>query len=433
VQLPPGQAHDLPLPQDIEKRYPVTIDKPQKGKLMKQIGKLVALCATLAWGAGLAIAAPPVQTDAGREYTVQPGDCLAKIAERTVGSQRFWPAIWQATNVRAMADSRFTLISDPDLIHSRQIVWLPTAAEAEAMLPQASFGQSRSAGSATAGWLAVDIVYYGQWYRDTFHYSKEAPNIRHLAVIMPEAQYENNPHVPGQICSHLSFPVDDEPLQFRSGEAEANWDVSVLHPVPSQVELEPGRYYVGGCFIAAPLSRQEAGAGDDAILYAGITGGGASSDYQVVTIQAGERKDITIALTDQDGWACPWVYVFNGSTFERRSEILRNLRSKDLEMTQRHRLGPVAVQDGSVRLQIREEKPETAYLDALFLEVGGIPVWPDATSAGAGLLSAVDGHYLVLQQGDVYELTFDVAALAGDNSSVEAAIVSTGYYEVAAR
>jgi hypothetical protein len=278
---------------------------------MKQIGRLVALFATLAWGAGLVMAAPPVQTDGGREYTVQPGDCLAKIAERGLGAQRFWPAIWRATNVRAKAEGRFTLISDPDLIHSGQIVWLPTAAEAEAMLLQAGMEGSQTAGSATSGWLAVDIVYYGQWYRDTFHYSKEAPNIRHVAVIMPEAQYEATPHVPGQICSHLSFPVDDEPLQFRSGEAEANWDVSVLHPVPTQVELEAGRYYVGGCFIAAPLSRQDAGAGDDAILYAGITGGGAASDYRVVTIQPGERKEISIALTDQDGWACPWVYVFS--------------------------------------------------------------------------------------------------------------------------
>jgi hypothetical protein len=297
------------------------------------------------------------------------------------------------------------------------------------LMPQADSEPSQTTSSPTTGLLAVDIVYYGQWYRDTFGYSKEAPNIRHFAVIMPEAQYQENPHVPGQICSSLSFPLDDEPLQIRSGVVEMNWDLSVLHPVPTQVALEPGRYYVGGCFIAAPLSRQEAGVGDEVILYAGITGGGASSDYQVVTIEPGGRKDITIALTDKHGWACPWVYAYNGTVFERRSEILRNLKSKSLETTQRHPLGPVPVQNGVIRLQIREEKPETTYLDALFLELGGIPIRPDTGSHQAGLVSSVDGHYLILRQGDMYELTFDVSALAGDNDSVEFVIVSAGYYQ----
>jgi hypothetical protein len=199
-----------------------------------------------------------------------------------------------------------------------------------------------------------------------------------------------------------------------------------LHPVPYQAELKPGRYYVGGCFIAAPLSREEAGVGDDAILYAGITGGGASSDYQVVTIEPGGRRDITIFLADRDGWACPWVYVFNGQTFARRSEILRNLNAKTLETTQRVPLGAVTVQDGMIRLQIREEKPETTYLDTLYLEVAGTPVWPEPRHR---LLVSVDQNYLVLRQGDVYELTFDVSAIAGDVTVVEATIISTGYYQ----
>jgi hypothetical protein len=40
-------------------------------------------------------------------------------------------------------------------------------------------------------------------------------------------------------------------------------------------------------------------------LYAGITGGGASSEYRLVTIQPGGQQDIVIVLTDKDGWACP--------------------------------------------------------------------------------------------------------------------------------
>jgi hypothetical protein len=384
----------------------------QWSKPMKHMIQLLAALGILVWSAGAALAAPPIQTDGGQEYTVQRGDCLAMVAERFLGGQQYWPEILQATNRRALADSRFTMISHPDLIHAGQKLWLPAATA------EAGFDQN------TTGRLTVDVEYVGQWYRDTFHYSKEAPNIRHLAVVMSEAQYQENPNQPGHICSIVSFPDGDGPLQVRGDIGNTAWDLSVLHPVPYQAELKPGRYYVGGCFIAAPLSRQEAGVGDDAILYAGITGGGASSDYRLVTIQPGARQDIIIFLTDKDGWACPWVYVFNGHTFERRSEVLRNLESKTLEATQRQALGPLPVENGVIRLQIREEKPEVTYLDALYLEVGGMPVWPDA-----GLLAAVDQRYLVLRQGDGYELTFDVAALAGDAASVEATAVSTGYYD----
>lgn len=373
------------------------------------------------WAGDPVMAAPPPQIDSGQEYTVQAGDCLARLAERFYGSQRFWPAIWQTTNDQAAGDSRFTLISDPQLILVGQKLWLPPTGEVESLLAGAGLAQSGTGN--TTGLLTVDLNYIGDWYRDTFNYSKEAPNIRHFAVVMTEAQYQKNRGAPGHICSSLSFPGDDGVLKFRDDLREVNWDLAVLHPIPYQAELEPGRYYVGGCFIAAPLSRQEAGVGDDVILYAGITGGGASSDYQVVTIEAGARQDITIILTDRDGWACPWVYVFNGQTFERRTEILRNLKSKALETTQRHNLGSAPVQDGVVRLQIREEKPEITYLDLLYLEVKGKPVWPDVK-----LLTGVDGHYLVLQPGDIYELTFDVSAVAGGSAPVEATIVSAGYY-----
>jgi hypothetical protein len=380
---------------------------------MKQTIRLLIALGILAWSAGAAQAAPPIQTEGGQEYTVRRGDCLATVAERFLGGQQHWPEIFQATNRRALADSRFTLISNPDLIHAGQKLWVPAAEAVQAGSDQSATGR-----------LAVDVEYTGQWYRDTFHYSKEAPNIRHFAVVMPEAQYRENPHQLGQICSIVRFPKGDEPPQARDDVRNAAWDLSVLHPIPYQADLKPGRYYVGGCFIAAPLSRQEAGVGDDAILYAGITGGGASSAYRLVTIQPGARQEITIFLTDKDGWACPWVYVFNGHTFERRTEVLRDLKSKALEATQRQALGLVPVENGVIRLQIREEKPETTYLDALYLEVRGTPVWSDASP-----LAGVGRRYLVLRQGDSYELTFDVAAIAGDAASVEATLVAAGYYD----
>jgi hypothetical protein len=395
---------------------------------MDHVTRFLVLAVILALFAGEASASPPYQEDTGREYTVQTGDCLATIAESLLGSQRLWPAVWQATNDRAMTDSRFTHIQDPHLIHSGQLLWLPSASKAEAMLSEDKYEPSSTATSPTTGILAADVVYVGQWYRETFHYSKTAPNIRHFVLVVPALQYQLNPHIPGHICSQIRFPAEGEMPQFRDADREVVWDLSVLHTAPYEANLEPGQYYVGACFIAAPLSRQEAGVGEDAILYAGITGGGASSEYQMVTVEAGQRRTIVITLTDKHGWACPWVYVHNGRVFERHSEILRNLNSKAKEGTQRQSLGQVPVHAGIIRLQIREEKPETTYLDALHLEVNGLTIQLHPETAEAPILNTVDGDYLVLRKGDTYELKFDVSTVISDSTEVETIIVSTGYY-----
>jgi hypothetical protein len=191
----------------------------QRSESMKHFIKLLVLLGLFICGVGVALAAPPAKT--GGEYTVQPGDCLAKLAERFYGSQKFWPAIWQATNNRALTDSRFTMISNPHVIHSGQILWLP----AEVEPPPAEIGSAEiGPASEASGLLTVDLMYIG--------------------------------------------------------------------------------------------------------------------------------------------------HMFNGQIFERRSEILRNLKSKTLETTQRAPLEAVSVQDGLIRLQIREEKPETTYLDAF----GRVPI-----------------------------------------------------------
>lgn len=384
---------------------------------MKAIFRFLVVLGVLSWNIGVVIAGPPLQAPTGQEYTVQRGDCLATIAERQLGGQQFWPAIYEATNQWAQNNSRFTLITNPQLIHKGQILWIPSTAELKPVEVFTATGQT--------GLLTVDINYIGNFYREVFNYSKDAPNIRHFAVVVPEAAYQKEPNQPGWVCSVVKFPAPGQPLEPREnkGGPEISMDLSVLHPVPYQAELAPGRYYVGGCFIAAALSREEAGVSDDVILYAGITGGGASSEYMLVDVKPGERRDIVFTLTDKNGWACPWVYVFNGDTFDRRSEILRNLKSPLLETAERTDLGRVTAQDGIIRLQIREEKAEITYLDALYLEVNGQTVKPVDAS-----LAETDGDYQVLRQGDVYEVRFDVSAIIPEKQVVQAVLVSTGYY-----
>lgn len=382
---------------------------------MRIIFRFLVVVGMLGWNIAGGMAGPPPQAPTGQEYTVKRGDSLATIAEKQLGQQRFWPGIYEATNQWARSNSRFTPINDPNLIHQGQILWIPSATE---LAPVAA-----TAATTQTGLLTVDINYIGNFYRETFNYSKDAPNIRHFAVVVPEAAYKKEPNQPGWVCSVVKFPAPGEPIQPRENKPEILIDLSVLHPVPYLAELAPGRYYVGACFIAAPLSREEAGVSDDVILYAGITGGGASSDYMLVDVKPGERRDIVFTLTDKNGWACPWVYTFNGYTFTRRSEILRNLKDQSLEAAERTDLGWVAVREGVVRLQIREEKAETTFLDALYLEVNGRIIKPEDS-----LLAEADGEYLVLRQGDVYEVRFDVLGIAAEQQPVKAALVSTGYY-----
>lgn len=111
--------------------------------------------------------------------------------------------------------------------------------------------------------------------------------------------------------------------------------------------------------------------------------------------------------------ACPFVYVLEGHEFEKRGEILRYLHRKDLEQTQTLPLGPV---DGTVVVELREEKDEVTFLDDIWLDVDGTRIDP------LDVAFAADGHYHVLRKGDVLRLTFE--APAGT-----ARLVATGYYE----
>ncbi len=129
--------------------------------------------------------------------------------------------------------------------------------------------------------------------------------------------------------------------------------------------------------------------------------------------------------------ACPWIYVRNQERWEPAVEILQNLRGIDRERAQRVSLGPVTPEtDGEIVLQIREELPETTYLDHLELELPGHPgsILPAAASRGLGSLASTDRDYLVLSKGDVVEVVFRDQRLRRGRA-IEPVIVATGYYE----
>jgi hypothetical protein len=260
--------------------------------------------------------------------------------------------------------------------------------------------------AAALGTLHVEIDYSGTFYAETFNYTRDAPNIQHLVLVVPASEADRASA--GAIFSSFAFRASsDDPLVSRDGQ-DLSWALDYLHDAPQGYftgDFAPGRYRLAVAFIAAPLTPEEAGVSGDTVLYPGITGGGASTDYQEIEIEAGKTTDLTITLTDSNGWACPWLYVYDGRDFERRTEILRNVREPATEITP---LGSLPAIDGVITLRIAEEKHEITYLDELYLVVDGQRIPAQAAPDIAARVAAQDGDVLILTAGTSYEFRFAV-------------------------
>jgi branched-chain amino acid transport system substrate-binding protein len=102
---------------------------------MKRISVLFLLIFVLSTAlVGSAGAAGPPQQEEGEVYTVQADDWLSKLADKFYGDIFAWPAIWLATNARAADDAAFAVIDNPNLIEIGQQLWIPSAADAQALL-----------------------------------------------------------------------------------------------------------------------------------------------------------------------------------------------------------------------------------------------------------------------------------------------------------
>ena len=113
--------------------------------------------------------------------------------------------------------------------------------------------------------------------------------------------------------------------------------------------------------------------------------------------------------------ACPHVDIVADEGTTRVGEILRWVR--DAPGTQGLALPPLSGE--RVRIRLSEEKPETTYLDAVWLELDGERVDPMQPMA-------TDGRYVVLNRGDAIELEFPLHAHS------RARLVAVGYYVVRA-
>jgi hypothetical protein len=278
------------------------------------------------------------------------------------------------------------------------------------------------------GFLEADIDYTGNWYRETFSYTREAENIRHFVLVMPASEVDRA--TADEVFSSINFLAGPDILSMRAGREEFSWALEYVYEAPEghfRGEFEPGTYYVAAAFVAAPISKEEAGAPEDTILYAGVTGGGASTDYQEIVIGLGEST-IQFNLTDGDGWACPWLHVYNGRAFERRTEILRNVRGEQREQTETSDIGLVEIVDGSVILQVTEEKAEISFIDALYIIAGGVEVRAGASPDVAARVAEKDRDYLSINGGESYEFRFKLPDSFVDRKQVPVTVVVSGFY-----
>lgn len=102
--------------------------------------KIILLLITLALISSalslVVLAAPPNQDAAGQDYIVQADDWVSKLAEKFYGDPLAYPAIVEATNKKAAADTSYAAIADPNIIEVGQKLYIPTAQEASTLLGQ---------------------------------------------------------------------------------------------------------------------------------------------------------------------------------------------------------------------------------------------------------------------------------------------------------
>lgn len=335
----------------------------------------------------------------------------------------------EAANLPDAGRWEFTAATIVDIGNNRHQLLATTAGGALWRIDpeQIAWRLPRGAVTTPPGVLAITIAYDDDFYRDTFGYTLDAPNIRHYALIMPVNETAPRLREAKSAFYWLQFPAADAAPTLRPEAAANTWVLPYLHPAPGgqlTTTLAAGDYLVWAAFIAAPLSREEAGLGDDALLWAGVTGGGASTRTPVTaTVRPGETTALDFLLTDANGWACPWLYVHDGAGYVRVTELLRNLEGADNARQEVTQLGRVPVVDGAVRLRLAEEKAEVTYLDAFAVWVDGMRLTPSLPE-----LAQADGVFTEMQQGEMLDLNFVLPPLLQGRAAVTMTMLATGYY-----
>lgn len=118
--------------------------------------------------------------------------------------------------------------------------------------------------------------------------------------------------------------------------------------------------------------------------------------------------------------ACPYVYVYNGSTFLQDIEIIQNFVGKDNEATQTIELNNPVIIDNILSIKIKEIKNEISYIDSISIMNGNEEIQPVTCPEK---LKAEDSDYLVLNPDTEIGLLFYI-----ENPAKNISIKASGYY-----
>jgi len=130
-------------------------------------------------------------------------------------------------------------------------------------------------------------------------------------------------------------------------------------------------------------------------------------------------KDVMVC-DEENRSACPYVYELGDVGPRFAGEILRDLRYARSEALQSLGLGGRTA--GIARIRLAEEKPETTYIDEVYVVVDGTRIAPKTCAqVPSPAYCFADGRYYVMVQGDTLDLDFAVAA--GTRS-----LFARGYY-----
>ncbi|MEM7028751.1 MAG: leucine-rich repeat domain-containing protein [Chloroflexota bacterium] len=190
----------------------------------------------------------------------------------------------------------------------------------------------------------------------------------------------------------------------------------VEQPMFSQ-KFPPGVYAVAAGFIV------------DLPYEANYTAG-MTSTFRPIELLPGQPMQLNIEVDDSGGFgfACPWVYVFDGQTFDKQTEILRNFIGPDQARTEVTDLTALPVVDGRLTIRIDEEKEEISYLDELYILVADQRLRPQGDPEIVKQLAATDQKHLVLHKGDQHILYFEFPATMTSVTHIDVTIVASGYY-----
>jgi hypothetical protein len=123
--------------------------------------------------------------------------------------------------------------------------------------------------------------------------------------------------------------------------------------------------------------------------------------------------------------SCPWVEIEGLAPFV----VLRHRSSVERRGTDVIKLTHVPVHEGRVRVRVSEREPETTFLDALVLRVGGRTLVP-TRGGDRSPLAAADGAPVVIERGGAITVEYAVPAeLVSADGAVDLEIVATGHYE----